>query len=58
MTAAEVREGFARAEALMPWDTTGFDAWELENVDSIKARAIGDALAGRRACPIWGDNGV
>jgi hypothetical protein len=31
------------------------DEYERENLDSIEARALEDALAGRPPCPIWGD---
>ena len=55
-TAAQVREAFQLAEALSPWDTAGRDDYELKNIDSIKSRALNDALSGRKPCPIWGHN--
>ena len=55
-TAAQVREAFQLAEALRPLDRAGRDDYELENIDSIKSRALNDALSGRKPCPIWGQD--
>jgi hypothetical protein len=35
-------------------DLSGLDNYELENIDSIRSRALGDAFEGRQPCPIWG----
>ena len=53
-TAAQARRAFELAAAARPWDRSELDDYERENLDSIRARALGDALAGRPPCPIWG----
>ena len=45
---------FKLAAALRPWDTGELDDYELENIDSIRARALADALNGNPPNPIWG----
>jgi hypothetical protein len=51
----EALEAFLIADAREPMDLRALDAYELENVQSIQARAIDDAIEGRAPCPIWGD---
>jgi len=53
-TAAQARRAFELAAAARPWDRSELDDYERENLDSIRARALGDALEGRPPCPIWG----
>ena len=53
-TAAQVRRAFELAAALRRWDRSELDEYEREAIDSIRARALADALAGRPPCPIWG----
>jgi hypothetical protein len=54
-TAAQIREAFELAAASRwPWETTGRDDYERENIDSIKSRALEDAIQGRPPCLIWG----
>jgi hypothetical protein len=56
-TAAQARRAFELAAASRrPRDLSGLDDYELENLDSIRVRALDDAIAGRPPCPIWGDN--
>jgi hypothetical protein len=55
-TAAQVRRAFELAAALRRWDESGLDDYERETIDSIRARALDDALAGRPPRPIWGDD--
>jgi hypothetical protein len=55
-TAAQVRRAFELAAAPRRWDETGLDDYERENIDSIRARALADAIEGRPPCPIWGDH--
>jgi hypothetical protein len=56
-TAEQVRRAFKLAAALRPWDTGELDDYELENIDSIRARALADALNGNPPNPIWGHDG-
>ena len=53
-TAAQAHRAFELAAATWPWDRSQLDEYERETIDSIRARALGDAIAGRPSCPIWG----
>ena len=53
-TAAQARRAFELAAAARPWDRSQLDEYERETIASIRARALGDAIAGRPPCPIWG----
>jgi hypothetical protein len=55
-TAAQVRRAFELAAVLRRWDTGELDEYERETIDSIRARALDDAIEGRPPCPIWGDH--
>jgi hypothetical protein len=53
---SQARSAFELTAGLGPWDTSELDDYELENIDSIRARALDDAIEGRPPCPIWGDH--
>jgi hypothetical protein len=53
---SNARRAFELTAASRWWDTGELDDYELENYDSIRARAIDDAIEGRPPCPIWGDD--
>ena len=55
-TPSQARSAFELPAGLRPWDTNDLDEYELENIDSIRARALDDAIDGRPPCPIWGDH--
>jgi hypothetical protein len=54
-TSWQALEALWIADAREPMDLRALDAYELENVQSIQARAIDDAIEGRPPNPIWGD---
>jgi hypothetical protein len=57
-TVEQARRVHRLAHELNPIDPavlSQLDEYERENLDSIEARALEDALAGKPPCPIWGD---
>ena len=55
-TAGQALRAFELAAVLRRWDTGELDEYERETIDSIRARALDDAIEGRPPCPIWGDH--
>jgi hypothetical protein len=55
-TPSQARRAFELPAGLRRWETGELDDYELENIDSIRARALDDAIERRPPCPVWGDH--